>query len=295
MEPISIEKVERSSYSSFKAVRFEHAYFTAPMHIHPEYELILFEEGNGHAFVGDRVYQLWPGDFLLIGSNLPHLWLSADKYYDPDTKLLSASVYAQFTKNIFPPQEWNLEEFHSIWRLLEESQSGLAFSGPNIPFIQYRFRSLPSLVGMERLTMLYRILLELSGCPRRYLASPDYVQQPIYEDDLIVQRANYFMNTHYQENITLEDIADYAGMNPSALCRYYKKRTGKRLFEYITEMRISYATKLLAYRHKQITEVAYDCGYNNVSNFNRQFKRIVGQTPREYSNFLNRIPSKQRL
>lgn len=295
MEPISIEKVEKSSYSSFKAVRFEHAYFTAPMHIHPEYELILFEMGTGHAFVGDRVYQLGPGDFLLIGSNLPHLWLSADKYYEPGTQLKSVSVYAQFSPHIFPSQDWNLEEFHPIWRLLEESQNGLAFSGTSLSSIQDKFRLLPSLIGMERLVTLYGILQDLSNCPKRYLASRDYIQQQVHESDLIVQRANYYMNTHYQENITLDEIADYAGMNPSALCRYYKKHTGKKLFEYIAEMRISYATKLLAYRHNQISEVAYDCGYNNISHFNRQFKRIVGQTPSEYSKFLNHIPTQQHL
>lgn len=90
------------------------------------------------------------------------------------------------------------------------------------------------------------------------------------------------MHLHYQEEITLEQIADFAGMNPSALCRYYKKHTQKTMFSYLTEIRITYATKLLSIRQKNISQIAYDCGYNNISYFNRQFKALKGKTPSEY-------------
>ncbi|WP_270712518.1 helix-turn-helix domain-containing protein [Phocaeicola coprophilus] len=100
---------------------------------------------------------------------------------------------------------------------------------------------------------------------------------------LFINKVHLFINKNYQNNIALEDIACNVGMNPSALCRYYKKHTGKRMFEYLTELRISYATKLLINKNINISQVAYDCGYNSLSHFNHQFKQVTGYTPSEYA------------
>lgn len=294
MKQITVEKVIKPTCSSFCAVNYENAYFTAPMHIHPEYELILIEKGSGHAFIGDMVYQMAPGNFMLIGSNLPHLWLSEDKYYESGTTLRSASVYAQFPAEIFPPVKTHPNEFTPIWNLLRESQKGLVFSGKALPELRELFRCLPEMEGFGRLMELYRLLHELAHCPFVHLASEEYAC-PSDMSDSIIQRANLYLNQHYQEDVTLEQVAGHVGMNPSALCRYYKRHTGKKLFEYLVGLRISYATKLLAYRHKSIGEIAYDCGYNNISNFNRQFKRIVGKTPSEYENHLCHTPQAKSL
>lgn len=145
--------------------------------------------------------------------------------------------------------------------------------------------------GFSRLLSLYQILQDLSACPYTFLTSVHYINT--YEqgkEDPIIQRAHLFMNRNYQENITLEQIAAYAGMNPSALCRYYKKHTGETLFQYLAELRISYATKLLMNKNISIGQIAYDCGYNNLSHFNRQFKAIMGKTPSEYYQQLQKHP-----
>ena len=105
MDQISVEKVIKPVHSSFSAVCYEHTYFEAPLHIHPEYELILIEQGEGYTFVGDMTYKLAAGDFMLIGHDLPHLWLSSHEYYIKGTSLRSASVYSQFKTDIFPAQE----------------------------------------------------------------------------------------------------------------------------------------------------------------------------------------------
>lgn len=291
MDQISVEKVIKPVHSSFSAVCYEHTYFEAPLHIHPEYELILIEQGEGYTFVGDMTYKLAAGDFMLIGHDLPHLWLSSHEYYIKGTSLRSASVYAQFKTDIFPAQESTVEEFSSIYRLLSDSQKGLRFSGEGLERIKQQFRELPTLSGFSRLLSLYQILQDLSACPYTFLTSAHYINT--YEqgkEDPIIQRAHLFMNRNYQENITLEQIAAYAGMNPSALCRYYKKHTGETLFQYLAELRISYATKLLMNKNISIGQIAYDCGYNNLSHFNRQFKAIMGKTPSEYYQQLQKHP-----
>lgn len=283
MKNISVEKVEKSSYSSFLATYYENDYFAAPFHRHPEYELILIEEGEGHSFVGDKVHTLKKGDFMLIGKNLPHLWLSTDDYYQKDNSLKSASVYCQFNAEIFPMDE-SVQEFTPIRRLLQDSQKGLLFCGNEQKKSQELFRSLPTLQGFNKLVMLYEILQELASCPYSILTSKHYTNQ--YEEtdsqDLLIKKATNYINRHYQEELTLGEIAQHVGMNPSALCRFYKKQTGKTLFEYIAELRISYASKLLIYRNTSIGQIAYDCGFNNISYFNRLFKAIMGKTPGEY-------------
>lgn len=289
MNTISLETIVKPVDASFCAVTYQNAYFAAPLHIHPEYELILIEKGYGLSFVGDKVHKMAPGDFMLIGRNIPHLWLSADEYYDKENTLISASVYSQFNVDIFPVEHVKMPEFESIRLLLKKSQRGLLFVGKMQQKTQAIFRSLPSCDNFEKLLRLYNVLYELSQeCEYTFLSTDKYRGSYLDEGNSpILKRAVDYMNKNYQESITLEDIANYAGMNPSALCRYYKKNTGKTMFEYLAELRISYAAKLLINKNMSITQIAYDCGYNNLSHFNRQFKSIVGKTPSEYCKLLH--------
>lgn len=293
MNTVSFETVVKPVNSSFCAVSYHNAYFAAPLHIHPEYELILIEEGAGLTFVGDSVRKMAPGDFMLIGKNLPHLWLSADEYYEKNTTLMSRSVYSQFNTDIFPSEYTKIPEFDSIRLLLSKSQKGLLFTGEAQLKVQEHFRKLPSYDNFDKLVELYKILYELSkDCDYTLLASTQYRgNQAMDENDVVIKRAYNYMNKNYQENISLEDIARHVGMNASALCRYYKKNTGKTLFCYLSELRISYAVKLLMNRSMTISQIAYDCGYNNLSHFNRQFKSITGKTPSEYCKLLSREES----
>ena len=290
MNTVSFENVVKPVNSSFCAVSYHNAYFAAPLHIHPEYELILIEKGVGLTFVGDTVRKMSPEDFMLIGKNLPHLWLSADEYYEKNTTLVSSSVYSQFNTDIFPSEYTKIPEFDSIHLLLSKSQKGLLFTGKTQLKVQEHFRKLPSYDNFEKLVELYKILYELSkNCDYTFLASAQYRgSQAMDENDVVIKRAYNYMNKNYQENISLEDIARHVGMNASALCRYYKKNTGKTLFSYLSELRISYAVKLLMNKNIAISQIAYDCGYNNLSHFNRQFKGITGKTPSEYCKLLNR-------
>ena len=283
MHKIPIEKVVNPEHSSFTVKYYEHEFFEAPLHVHPEYELILIEEGEGQAFIGNKEYELRKGDFMLLGPNLPHLWLSSDEYYEKDTSLRSASVYAQFKDNIFPSDNLEMNEFSDISSLLEESGYGLRFDDEASSDIKDFFRKVVGLQGFERLIALYQVLHQLAACPYSRLTDAEYRNQCKQKaDDSIIRYANFYMNQNYQENITLQRIADYIGMNPTSLCRYYKKCSGKTLFRYLAELRISYATKLLTNRNLVISQIAYECGYNNISHFNRQFKMLVGKTPSEY-------------
>lgn len=279
----TFEKVEKKQGSSFSVIAYTNPYFEAPLHIHPEFELILIEEGTGLSFVGDSVRKLQPGDFMLIGSNLPHLWLSGDEYYCNNLNLISKSIYTQFNKNIFPENIFDIPELSDIYKILKKSEKGLIFKGENIEQIKEMFRSLVNREGFEKINDLYILLNRLSTeCTYTELTSHNFYNKINTEEDLIINKVQIFINNNYQNDLSLEDIANNVGMNPSALCRYYKKHTGKKMFEYLTELRISYAVKLLSNKSISIGQIAYDCGYNSLSHFNHQFKNITGYTPSEY-------------
>lgn len=279
----TVERVEKQHGSSFSVIAYSNPYFAAPLHIHPEYELILIEEGGGLCFVGDSVRKMEVGDFMFIGSNLPHLWLSSDEYYETDTVLRSRSIYTQFDINIFPANMFQIPELDSVYSLMKESEWGIIFRGDRLEELREEFRNLVQAQGFEKWNGLCSLLYRLSVCcGHEHLASSLFTQTNRWAEDSIVSKVHLFINQHYQEELTLEQIADFVGMNPSALCRYYKRHTGRKMFEYLSELRISYAVKLLMNRKINVCQVAYDCGYNSLSHFNHQFKEITGYTPTEY-------------
>lgn len=283
MSEVSFEKVEYRHGTSFSVIDYRNPYFSAPLHLHPEYELILIEEGGGLAFVGDSVRKMQPGDFMLIGRNLPHLWLSSDPYYEPDTQLVSHSVYTQFGTNIFPADMRGIPELDEVFRILDDSQRGLIFYGQECEELKEDFRQLVSATGYMKWMGLYSLLYRLATQSKCFSLTSDYYQNLDLENcDAYVLRSYEYINQNYQKDVSLSKLAAHVGMTESALCRHFKRFTGKTLFEYLTELRISYAAKLLMNRNISINQVAYNCGYRTISHFNRQFKQVIGKTPREY-------------
>jgi len=294
--PIDVQKVVPQSGRSFLAVNYCNPYFSAPLHIHEEYELILIEQGSGLSLVGDGIMKLNIGDFMLIGQNLPHLWLSTDEYYVPETTLRSRSVYSQFGAKLFPSDGASIPEMANICLLLKESERGLYFThGGELGPVIEKFRELPFKEGLEQLLLLYDILNQLAAdCSYTYIASEKYKnKEDKYEEKEAIKKIIKYVNNHYQDQLSLKSIANEVGMNESSLCRYFKNTTGRRLFDYICELRINYATKLLINTNVSIKRIAYDCGYNHISYFNKQFKSLKNSTPGQFRKLYKREkPSK---
>ena len=288
MKHISIESVTPNLNSSFLCAQLENSYFNRPLHVHPEYELILLEKGGGLIFVGDMTAPLQEGMFMLLGPNLPHFWLSSSEYYQPQNNLVSRCSYSQFMPDIFPKNWEQMPEFYIIHDLLLQSERGVLFNGKEKGHIAARFCKLREMDSFQRLTGLYTILHELAVLENNQcMSSIAYKASPKHAIDPIVQKVELFLNTNYNTDISLTQIANASNMNSTALCRHYKKQTGKTIFERLTELRISYASKLLLNKSISISNVAYDCGYTSRSHFNEQFKKLMGKTPREYARQLN--------
>lgn len=272
------------SGSSFTKKNFIFKHFPPDWHYHPEYELVAITEGTGKRFVGSGVSEFSPGDIVFIGSNVPHFHLSDQIYYE-NNDLYCCSEVIQFNLNIFPSDFRTMPEFESITRLLDESARGLLFHNDEVlDRIRIRLSDFERLDGLKRLMELYRILNVLSRMPAfSYLsiAEGDYnLMKNLH--NLPVYRAYQFMANNFREPVTLEQVAGYAGQNPTALCRNFKQSTGRSIFNCLLEIRIDFAYKLLANSDFSIIQVAFESGFRNISHFNHKFKEMSGLSPMEY-------------
>lgn len=254
--------------------------FDAPWHYHPEYELTFIAQSSGKRFIGDHVGDFSPGDLVLLGPNLPHFWRN------DDDQLLEASAEAiviQFSENINETMLSTLPEAERILQMLHRSRYGLLFSAPFQQRVGQKMERLLSRTGMERVIEWLRILNELSYDTNvTLLASDSYQLSPSEAETDRMKRVLEYMLHHFRKEIRIEQIASVAGMAPAAFCRYFRKRTNKSFVEYLNELRISHARKLLTRADLSVGQVGLECGFNNISHFHRQFRQQTGTTPLKY-------------
>ncbi len=285
MSKIALEYVVPNDESSFKVAVFENSHFTSPLHFHPEFELVLILEGDGLFFCGDYVGKFKPGDIMLYGKSLPHFYLSDKRYSEVDNKLKCKSIYIQFKENILPFSYNEMPGFKQITAILKLAEKGLIFRSENKNELIIKINSLIELKGLNRILSLYFILNELGEIEKHEtLASIGYENINTSKDEIFLKTVNY-INNNFQSEISLSHIAQNLNMSNSSLCRYFKRITGKTVFDYLTEYRISYACKLVVNSDYRISTIAYKSGFNNISNFNRLFLKITGYSPNEYRKF----------
>ncbi|MFD1143994.1 helix-turn-helix domain-containing protein [Larkinella insperata] len=277
------EKIELGDHNSLRVIHLELPYFDAPWHFHPEYELTYIVSSHGKRFVGDHVEPFDAGDLVLLGPDLPHFWRNDDDYYGPESGHRAEAIVVQFAQllgtNILP----QLPETQALTTLLNRARYGLRFSAKKVREVQQAVESLLHCNGLERLLNLLLLLQQLADDPNALmLASDNYELKASQAETERMKRVLDFMLTHFREEIRVDDIASVAGMAPAAFCRYFRKRTRKSFIEYLNELRISHARKLLMQSDLSISQVGLECGFNNISHFHRQFKLHNGTTPLKY-------------
>lgn len=257
-------------------------HFTYPWHFHSEYEIVYVIKSSGKRFVADSAEPFGEGDLTLLGSNLPHFWKSDfDEARGHDHRV--NAIVVQFHKDFFREEIGSYPEFHRIGELLKRASRGIHFSGPSGEKIGRLLRRLLKLNGLERMLYFIKVLDTMARTDHyRLLASQAYHPEAHPELNQRLDKIMHFINTNYQRKIGQEEIAARIGMTPAAFCRYFKEKTGKGFVFFINEMRIGYACKLLIENRLSISQICFECGFNNLSNFNRRFKRQTGISPGEY-------------
>lgn len=255
---------------------------TTSLHCHSEYEVVYVVDGHGKEFIGDSVRAYQEGDLVLIGPYLPHLYLSDS----PASENNNCRIL------LLPAQMENIQEYANIYAVLKNSSRGVCFhSRATKNEVLQMMDALEELNGINRLLMLFRLLDRLGRTNSITLISTLKYNNPLKEyhaEDPVSQIFSYLINYHRQE-ISLENIAASVHMNPTSLCRYFKQRTGKTLFQCLTEIRVEYACKLLGNSNLTVSQIAWQSGFRNQAHFNKQFRIITGQTPTEYKFHLNDI------
>jgi AraC-like DNA-binding protein len=255
--------------------------FSYPVHVHPEYELNFIENGKGaRRIVGDSIEEIADLELCLIGNEtLEHAWMN---YHCESNEIHEITI--QFHKNLFLGSLLNKKQFNSIAVMLENAKKGISFSREAIEKVKERLDFLNKNHSgfysvLDLLTILYELSLDRNS---RILCSSTFNKQDDSSESRRIQKVINFMNNNYQKEIRLIDVANHVNMSEVSFSRFMKRRTGKNYIEYLNDLRLGIASRYLVDSSKTISEISYDCGFNNLSNFNRIFKKRKGYTPKEF-------------
>ena len=251
-------------------------------HFHNSFEISFITEGSGKRIVGDSIEEFQPGDLAFIGRNLPHVWI-ADKEPRISSSRTLEMVFLQFTINVFPPQLLILPEFHNVKRALDLSERGIQIIGDTLNDVSEIMLQLPYLKSFDRMLHFFMLMNIIGKSDTNVqLVSEEYLKIRFTTGNKRIATIHEYLMNNYREEIDLKKLAALVNMAEGSLCRFFKMNMGIPIFEYLNQLKTEFACKLLMDNDLSITEVCLDSGFNNMSHFNKQFKKINGISPSEY-------------
>ncbi|MBC8767304.1 AraC family transcriptional regulator [Arenibacter sp. BSSL-BM3] len=268
--------------SSFTVTQNSYSHFLKIWHYHPELELVYIAKSTGTRFIGDGIEKFSEGDLVLIGKNLPHMWLNDEVYFEPDSDLVSEAIAIHFKEDFLGLEFLDAIEMKPILQLIKRAAQGIKFSNIDLKVIE-KIKKLHTLEPFEKTIKLIEILYKLANHEEyQLLSSPGFLNSFNKTDNKGLDEIYEFVFKNFNQPIGSKDVAEIAKMNPSAFSRFFKRIHRKTFTRYLNEIRIGYACKLLIENKNNITPVCYESGFNNISNFNRHFKSITGMSPSDY-------------
>jgi AraC-like DNA-binding protein len=284
-------KVPKGLQKSFSIRRDVVLYFYNRWHYHPELELIHIEQGSGTQFVGDNIRSFQSGDLLLIGPNLPHYWRCDEKYFQRESKLYAQATVVHFSEDIFGKAFLNLPENKAIHDLLLKARLGLKVLGEGTDQVKALLHDLLNQSDGNPVISLLQILEKLAHCSEINLLSDTQYQNEYdqYDTDRINHIYQYSIS-NFQKKISIDEIAEVANISPHSFCRYFKSRSRKTYSQFLLELRIGHACKLLSESRLSVAQICFESGFNNFANFNKYFKIHTGKSPMQYQKEFRKIP-----
>ncbi len=274
----SYEKVPTGPSRSFACRVFDLPAFDSPWHFHPEFELTLVTSGSGRRFVGDHMAEYRPGDLVLLGPELPHFWHSGE-----GGGQRSRSVVVQFLPGFLGDGFFELPELDAMHRLFANAAQGLRFTGPTRERAAAVMQRMESRSPQGQLLGLLAALDILSRSPDvEVLATEGFAPALDVRTEERINRCQAYIFEHLGEPLRLDEVAAHLNMSPSAFSRYFKRVMGKTFSRFVNELRVSQSCRALLETERPIAEIAFESGFNNLSNFNRRFRELRGASPREF-------------
>jgi AraC-like DNA-binding protein len=252
-------------------------------HYHKEVELIHFKRGEGTQFIGDNIKRFKGGDVALVGSNLPHYWRFDDAYFGENPKICADVRVAHFCEDFWGGNFLDLPENAGMKSVLEKAKRGLQITGRTRTAVADILEDLLDADGPQRIILLMQALVTIAGCKHlEPLASMGFKHDFMEaESDRINDIYDYTLK-NFKRPIQLEEIASVANISPNSFCRYFKSRTRKTYSQFLIEIRVGHACKLLIESGLSIKQLCYESGFNNFTSFHKYFKLITGKSPLIY-------------
>lgn len=276
-----LEKVTATFRSSWRYHELSEPRFRFEWHHHEEYELTLVTAGHGRRFVGSSISAYGPGDLVLIGPDLPHAYETPL----PGGDTVNEAVVLQFRRDFLGDDLLAAPEFAGVSRLLDQASRGLCFNGEQGEGMRRQILQLRDEQGVRRTLGLLQVLAEAAELRPQVLAAADYAPRPHEEANLRIDAVCRLLHASYAEAITLERAAEAAHMSPGAFSRFFHRTMGRTFQGYLTELRIGAACRLLAETEHPVSRVATECGYHNITNFNRRFRQVMEINPSTYRTY----------
>lgn len=282
-----LEVVQIGRGEAFKAWEHGYPYHTVRWHFHPEYEIHHVVETEGQYFVGDFIGDFAPGNLVLTGPNLPHNWVSD---VPPGEQVPLRCRVVQFTEGFFADARRVFPEFEACAAMLEVSRRGVLFPLETAKAVAPLLAELVHAQGVRRIELFVGVLGAMSASESMEpLASDRYRPDPSGFMSAGVNKALAYINANLTEPFTEGDLAALTGQSPSAFSRSFRRHTGMALVQYVNRLRINFACHLLMSKAEMsITDTCYASGFNNISNFNRQFLAQKGMAPSRFKTLLAR-------
>ncbi|CAH0294146.1 MULTISPECIES: AraC family transcriptional regulator [unclassified Pseudomonas] len=271
--------------------------FPSPLvrwHFHKEYELHLIVASAGKVFIGDYIGNFSPDTLFLTGPNLPHNWISQ---MAPGEAVAERDMLVNFTDEVLESGTAVFAELKDLQPLLARAQYGIEFRCPHtIAEARQLLQRIAASQGMTRLGHFFILMELLAGCEAYQLLSDRTAAQLADEHHVDrINRAVDYIFQRYAQELSQEEVAEYLGMTPTYFSRFFKQATGRGFVEFVNRLRVSKSCELLTQSDKPVTEVCFESGFNNISNFNRRFQQLKGMTPSGYRRLVTQRVTAQNL
>lgn len=275
-------KVQTHSIYSFSARQDNVPYINNRWHYHTEVELIHFKSGNGTQFIGDSIKRFRSGDVVLIGSNLPHYWRFDDVYFSEEGCVADVRVI-HFNENFWGESFLQLPENKLIRTLLEKARRGIQIGGTVRTTIAGTLEQLLNAEGTRKIILLMEALLAIGNCSHTRLLSSMGFNHNFEETENDRIHAIYeFSLANFKRKIQTGEVAGIANVSVNYFCRYFKSRTRKTYSQFINEIRVGHACKLLIENRINVKQICYESGFHNFASFHKYFKSFTGKSPLNY-------------
>ena len=285
MKPLNFS-IPKIAHESFRVQVDRQPHFYDVLHCHPEIQLITIVKSEGVYSIAHQMGNFAAGDIFLLGPEVPHVFRNGEPWYNGSAGGEAHGISLFFRENSFGQGLFELPEFLPVKQLLAGSDRGIKLSKKLADELLLTVLSMPDLSGAPRIIQLLYLLEKIATSGDFEHLSPPIEQHFQREDYERLNKITAYILDNYAQPISLEEIANEAYLSPSAFCRFFKKRTRKSFVEYLNEFRISMACKMLVESKEPVAHICYKAGFNNLANFNRQFKKVMGVTPTGYRKFV---------